>query len=323
MGLVMLFLIITGKELNQLGIYLAYNGMLISLVTSGHSLILGGRYRLEQLISHEIVVFSLGVLGIVFVFDFIEAISLIVYFTGGLIFAHGSLILKMEGETRKLYHYLCISIALKALVIISFKSNLYFVLVLMGITDIVYIKWVKPTRYFLSFSFAVVMIAAGGFLNQFGNLQIRQLFENIVNFEWILRLVEMPAMLFWTLILYGWKSGLNYYGASSILYRIVITGSLVLLHVVLKEFSSIDISVKFSALIISFNLLKMELSMFSLRYLLSGRTIVVLGLEMLYLIIVYVIVYNNIGIQGFLCLLNVYAVIAISLFLLLVKPMDG
>ena len=37
MTIVIILLFITGSEVNQLGIRLAFNGMLISLVTSGHT----------------------------------------------------------------------------------------------------------------------------------------------------------------------------------------------------------------------------------------------------------------------------------------------
>ena len=163
MTIVIILLFITGSEVNQLGIRLAFNGMLISLVTSGHGLIIGEKFGINKLLSHEILILFIGIFSILIWFEPSEVIPLILFFAGSLVFAHGSLVMKISGDTANLYRLLIINIIIKCLILVIFYREYLIVLALFGISDLIYISVQRPDWKFLSFSLATLVLAAGGF----------------------------------------------------------------------------------------------------------------------------------------------------------------
>lgn len=319
MALMIVLLFVAGDNVNRIGIYLSVNGILVAFVSSGHALVLGGKYQMTKLLSHEILVFIVGGLLILFFFRFDEGIPLIFLFFGSVVFAHGSLVLKIRGETKNLFRLLWINISLKGITLFIFREDLLLVLALFGIADLLYLKYEKPSANFLALTTATSSLALGGFLNQFGNLRLRSFFEGEDDFEWIMRLIEMPSMLFWTFILYGWEKGVNYYNMKSLLYRVLICVILCITHSILERYHIVDLSINISTSIILYNMLKIELAILSLDYILNGRTKLIVGLEAMYLFVVLFILHLNLDVEYMIYILDTYAVLVIMVFLVLSK----
>ena len=315
MALMIVLLFMAGDNVNRIGIYLSVNGILVAFVTAGHALVLGGKYQISKLLSHEILVFIVGGLLILFFFRFEEGIPLVLLFFGSVVFAHGSLVLKLQCETKNLFRLLWINISLKGITLFIFREDLLLVLALFGIADLLYLKYDKPSINFLALTFATSALALGGFLNQLGNLKLRRFFEGTDDFEWIMRLIEMPSMLFWTFILYGWEKGLNYYSITSLYYRVLICMILCITHIILGRYIIVNLSMNISTSIILYNMLKIELAILSLDYLLKGKTKLIVGLEAVYLLVVLLILHLNLDVEYMIFMLDTYAVLAILGFL--------
>lgn len=315
MGVTLFFLVVTGTLVNELGFLIALNGMFISLVTSSHGLVLADTSSLGKLTSYSIFIFIVGILSYFIFLPWRSASGLAIYFLGSLVFAQGSISMKLSNDDKRLFILLAISVLLKSIILLFYNYTSPFVsLVLLGLSDLIYFRYSAPEKGWYQFGISVIILALGGFVNQFTGIQIRNKFLNIDFFEWIMRLIEMPAMLAWTLLLYGWNRRMNYYNKESCYYRFLLVISLLLLHLLLYKFSAIKLGFFLSLGIILYNLLKIELSILGLQYVVSGRTTFLFGVEIIYFLVVILGLKLNFEILGIVYLLVGFALTSLIIF---------
>jgi hypothetical protein len=315
MGVTMILLFISRTMVNELGYLIALNGMFISLVTSGHGLVLSKKNNLGKLTSYSICIFFLGVLSFFIYLPILSASALSIYFLGSMVFAQGSISMKLSNDNNRLLTLLFISIVLKFIVLLFYHyTTPLLTIIFLGLSDIIYFRFSITDKSWFRFGLSVLTLAFGGFVNQFSGIQIRNNFLKIDFFEWIMRLIEMPSMLGWTLLLYGWSSSTNYYNKKSYYYRFIFFVLMSLLHLFLYKYTSLRLNLFLSLGIILYNLLKIELSILALQYVISGRTAFLLGMELFYCLIVLLGLKLNLQIQGMVYLLVVYALASLFVF---------
>lgn len=288
MAVTMVFLLISGTMVNELGFFIALNGMFISLITSGHGLVLSDTSGLGKLTSYSIFVFFGGILFFFFFLPVHSALGLAIYFIGSIVFAQGSISMKLSSDNRRLFILFVISVFLKALVIFFFYKYKYPIvsLVLFGLTDLIYFRFSLPEKGWFNFGVSVLILSLGGFVNQFTGIQMRNEFIDIQFFEWIMRLIEMPSMLAWTFLLYGWSRSINYYNKESFFYRILFILFICLIHLFIYYYSDVKLNLLLSLSIILYNIFRVETSILGLNYIVSGRTVALFGIEIIYFLIV-------------------------------------
>jgi hypothetical protein len=315
MGVTMFFLVIAGTLVNELGFLIALNGMFISLVTSGHGLVLADTNSLGRLSSYSIFIFIVGIISFLVFLPLQSASVLAIYFLGSMVFAQGSISMKLCNDDKRLFILLVVSVFLKSIILFFYKYTSPFMsLVLLGLSDLIYFRNSAPKKGWYQFGISVLILALGGFINQFTGIQIRNKFLNIDFFEWIMRLIEIPAMLAWTLLLYGWNQRINYYDKKSYYYRFLLVISLCLLHLFLYKFSAIKLGFSLSLGIILYNILKIEMSVLGLQYVISRRTTFLFSVEIIYFLVVMLGLKFGLDIFGIVYLLVGFTLAALFVF---------
>jgi hypothetical protein len=293
-ALTLMFLIVVGvSNANIVGLYLSVVGAFVAIVTAGQFLVLEGRYSISHYSSFFWVTLIPLLLFAIFYFGRELNLYLLIwlYISAGF-YSIGSLSLELKNaENTRFYYLFHLILKLLALLLIYFLDlSVIYSLVLFSLSDLVFLKYLRiPFLVDLKFYYEVFIIAISGFILQFGGVLFREEYSARIGFEWVMRLLEMPQLVAYTLLYFNFETFKRMQVNKKVSLLFIYLSVILISHLILKNTFHVILTSRESMLILIYNALRILLSYFYLNTARRKSTIEILFIEILFLTGVFLV----------------------------------